>query len=47
MKHTDISIILGSPESYFDKDVTVCGWIRTFRDGKNMAFMALNDGTSL
>ena len=47
MKHTDISLILGSPESYFDKDVTVCGWIRTFRDGKNMAFMALNDGTSL
>lgn len=47
MKHTDISLILGSPESYFDKDVTVCGWIRTFRDGKDMAFMALNDGTSL
>ena len=47
MKHTDIKRILGAPEEYFGKQVVVCGWIRSFRDSKNMAFMALNDGTTL
>lgn len=47
MKHTDIKNLLSAPEQYFDKTVTVCGWIRSFRDSKNMAFMALNDGTTL
>ena len=47
MKHTDIKQILIKPEEYFGKSVTVCGWIRSFRDSKNMAFIALNDGTTL
>ena len=47
MKHTDIRQILTSPESFFEKPVTVCGWIRLCRDSKNMAFIALNDGTCL
>ena len=47
MKHTDIRQILTSPEGFFEKSVTVCGWIRLCRDSKNMAFIALNDGTSL
>ena len=47
MKHTDIRQILTSPEGFFEKPVTVCGWIRLCRDSKNMAFIALNDGTSL
>ena len=47
MKHTDIKQILTKPEEYFGKSVTVCGWIRSFRDSKNMAFIALNDGTTL
>lgn len=47
MKHIDIKEIVKKPTEYFDKDVTVCGWIRSFRDSKNMGFLALNDGTTL
>ena len=46
MKHTDIVEIF-KDGSYIDKSVTVCGWVRTSRDSKNMAFLELNDGTSL
>lgn len=46
MKHTDIREIL-TDASYISKEVTVCGWVRTSRDSKNMAFIELNDGTSL
>ena len=45
MKHIDIiDIIKGD---YVDQAVTVCGWVRTSRDSKNMAFLELNDGTTL
>ena len=47
MKHTDVIQIISKPEEFFGKTVTVCGWIRSYRDSKNMAFIALNDGTSL
>ncbi len=47
MKHTDVKQLLLKPEEYFDRQVTVCGWVRSFRDSKNMAFIALNDGTTL
>lgn len=47
MKHTDIIEIISEPEQYFDKQVVVCGWIKSYRDSKNMAFIALNDGTTL
>lgn len=46
MKHTDIKEII-SNSSYIGRVVTVCGWVRTSRDSKNMAFIELNDGTSL
>ncbi|MBE6827114.1 MAG: asparagine--tRNA ligase [Ruminococcaceae bacterium] len=46
MKHTDIREIL-TADKYVGKEVTVCGWVRTARDSKNVAFLALNDGTSL
>lgn len=46
MKHIDIKDIQTNSE-YVDKDVTVCGWVRTSRDSKNMAFLEMNDGTSL
>ena len=47
MKHVDIKQILTKPEQFFDKQVVVCGWVRSCRDSKNMAFLALNDGTTL
>ena len=43
MKHTDIKEIFDSPK--FGEEVTVCGWVRTSRDSKNVAFIELNDGT--
>ena len=46
MKHTDIKDIL-TDAAFIDKQVTVCGWVRTSRDSKNVAFLEMNDGTSL
>lgn len=46
MKHTDIKAIL-TDGAFIGTQVTVCGWVRTSRDSKNMAFIELNDGTSL
>ena len=46
MKHTDIIDIFKNCD-YIGNRVTVCGWVRTSRDSKNMAFLELNDGTSL
>ncbi len=45
MKHTDIIEIFEN-SAFLNTDVTVCGWVRTSRDSKNMAFIELNDGTS-
>lgn len=47
MKHTDVKALLAEPEKYIDTQVTVCGWVRTARDSKNIAFIELNDGTTL
>ncbi|MBQ8781833.1 MAG: asparagine--tRNA ligase [Oscillospiraceae bacterium] len=46
MKHIDL-IDLMKDSAYLQQEVTVCGWVRTSRDSKNMAFIELNDGTSL
>ena len=46
MKHTDI-IEIFEDSKFIGSRVTVCGWVRTSRDSKNMAFIELNDGTSL
>ena len=45
MKHTDIVDIF-SGKIAIGTDVTVCGWVRTFRDSKTMAFLEVNDGTT-
>ncbi|MGN0823137.1 MAG: asparagine--tRNA ligase [Candidatus Gallimonas sp.] len=44
MKHTDIVEILKG--DFLGKRVTVCGWVRTFRDSAQVAFLELSDGTS-
>ncbi len=46
LKHIDIIDIFEKAE-LLNTEVTVCGWVRTSRDSKNMAFIELNDGTSL
>ena len=47
MKHTDIKVLFSHPENYVDKNVVVCGWVRTARDSKTISFVELNDGTCL
>lgn len=46
MQHIDLKKIK-TDESLTGKKVTVCGWVRTSRDSKNVAFVELNDGTEL
>lgn len=46
MKHTDIKQLFAT-QDLVNTEVTVCGWVRTSRDSKNMAFLEMNDGTSL
>ncbi len=43
LKKEKISEILASPE--FGKQVCIKGWVRTKRGSKNVAFIALNDGS--
>ena len=47
MKHIDVKELFANSEQYKDKSVTVCGWVRTARDSKSIAFIELNDGTCL
>lgn len=46
MEHIDLKSI-STDKSYIGKTVTVCGWVRTSRDSKNVAFVELNDGSQL
>jgi len=46
MKHTDIALIAKDKTKYIDKPVTVCGWVRTSRDSKMVAFLEINDGST-
>ena len=45
MKHTDIKQVLLSADMV-GSEVVVCGWVRTFRDSAQVAFLELSDGTS-
>lgn len=47
MKHTDISKLFKNPSDYLNNETTICGWVKTARDSKNMCFIEVNDGTTL
>ena len=47
MKHTDIKEIFDNRAAFVGRGATVCGWVRTSRESKNMAFLEINDGTTL
>ncbi len=47
MKNIDIIDLFANGNDYVGKQVKVAGWVRTSRDSKNMAFLAINDGTTL
>ncbi len=44
MKRVEIKDLQKSFSSFANKEITVCGWARTVRDSKNIAFIELNDG---
>ena len=45
MKRTEIAEIYRQAAQFADRQVTVCGWVRTLRDSKSLGFIELNDGS--
>ncbi len=45
MERTFINQLFASPDTYAEKTVKVCGWVRTLRDSKAFGFIELNDGS--
>ncbi|MBQ7107002.1 MAG: asparagine--tRNA ligase [Clostridia bacterium] len=46
MKRTEIVNVFAKLDELKDTTVTVCGWVRTIRQSKNIAFMEINDGSA-
>ncbi len=44
MKRIEIANIYKSAEQFADKEITVCGWVRTQRASKAIGFLEINDG---
>ncbi|HCM91692.1 MAG TPA: asparagine--tRNA ligase [Lachnospiraceae bacterium] len=45
MELTQIRELYRNKEEYYDKKVTVGGWVRSIRDSKTFGFIVMNDGT--
>ena len=45
MERLEIKTLLGAPAEYAGQTVTVCGWVRSLRDSKSIAFINLADGS--
>ncbi len=45
MQKTDIVEIYKDSKAFENKEITVCGWIRTLRDSKTLGFIEINDGS--
>ena len=45
MEIIDIREIFRNRENYFNKEVTIGGWVRSNRDSKTFGFLVVNDGT--
>ena len=45
MELTDIKDLYRNRAEYIGKEVTIGGWVRNNRDGKNFGFLVINDGT--
>jgi len=46
MHRTEINKIFQSPQDFLQGEITVCGWLRTLRDSKSIAFAQVNDGSA-
>ena len=47
IKRTTVNALLADPDKYIGTEVDVKGWVRSRRGNKNVAFIALNDGSSI
>ncbi len=45
MELIEVREIFRNKEAYFDKEITIGGWVRSNRDSKAFGFIVLNDGT--
>lgn len=45
MKRVKIAELYKNSARFADKEITVCGWVKTIRDSKTLGFMQLNDGS--
>ena len=45
MKRVKINDIFNDSQSFKDKEILVCGWIKSIRDMKEFAFATINDGS--
>ena len=45
MQRTEISQLYRSPAEYAGREITVCGWVKTVRDSKNVGFLQISDGS--
>ncbi|MDR2753163.1 MAG: asparagine--tRNA ligase [Oscillospiraceae bacterium] len=46
MQRTEIARIFENPVAWAEGEIVVCGWVRTLRDSKALAFMQMSDGSS-
>lgn len=46
MKRLEINRIYNSPDTFANKEISVCGWVKTIRDSKEIGFMEINDGSN-
>lgn len=46
MNRLEIVKIYNSPEIFKEKEVSICGWVKTIRDSKEIGFMEINDGSN-
>ena len=45
MERTTVKEVFKNPELFADKEITVCGWVRTLRASNAFGFIELNDGS--
>ena len=45
MDRIELKTLFTDTAPYLEKEITVCGWIRTMRNSKSLSFIELNDGS--
>jgi len=44
MQRVEIRELFASPAEFADREITVCGWVKTLRHSGAIAFVELSDG---